>query len=91
MAKLLIKCVRPYHGVLWPNAKPGDKRWGDEGLMARLARDGAGSHFIIVEVVSDRNEHIQTMRQPEVPPKAEAQAPEAPKRKRGRPKKVVEG
>jgi len=83
MAKLLIKCERPYHSYIWPEAKPGDKRWGDENLMTKLTRDAGGGFFSILEVVSDRGEHIQTVHQPEAP-KAEAPKPpkSPPKKKR---------
>lgn len=90
MAKLLIRCERPYHSYIWPNARLGDKRWGDENLMTKLTRDCGPGFFSIIEVVDDRGNHIETVHLPEVSPAAK-EAPEAPKRKRGRPKKVRDG
>jgi len=86
MAKLLIKCLKPYHSYIWPHAQAGETRWGDENLMAKLTRDSGGGNFSILAVEDDRGALTKTMPNVQVPPKAE-EAQEPPKKKRGRPRK----
>ena len=84
MAKLLIKCIKPYHSYIWPHAKVGDTRWGDEHLMGKLARDSGAGFFAIVAVEDNRGVLAKTGAAPPT-----EKLPVAPKRPRGRPRKNV--
>jgi len=85
VAKILLKCIRGYHSNLWPHARPGERRWVDGDFITRMNRDGGMPCFEVVEVQDG-----EAVREPEVPAEAKAEAKEAPKKKRGRPKKIKE-
>ena len=81
---MLIKANKGYHSCYWPHANAGDKKWVDDWMLAKLNRDAGPGMFSVLKVEAPGAViDIEANDNEPVPAKAE----EAPKKKRGRPRK----